>query len=84
MPLFIFYYIILSIIFVSDAIAQSEVHLSIRAGGTGLTGVAVEGFESSRDARTFDNVKKNLEDDLDTSGIFQVKVLPDSLTNNSR
>lgn len=78
---FHFHYILLTIILlilVSDATAQSEVTLSVRAGGSGLIGVGIEGFESPGESKSIAQVKSTLADDLNNSGLLQVRTLPDS------
>ena len=68
-------------LYISDAYAQSDVYLSVRAGGSGLINVGVGGFESPGYANVLFSVRKTLENDLQTCGLFQVKTLSDSLAN---
>ncbi len=76
-----FYSILITIIFliVSDAAAQSEITLSVRAGGSGLIGVGIEGFKPLGESKSVAQVKTSLTDDLNNSGLLQVRELPDSL-----
>ena len=77
-----FYYIILAVC-VSDTASQSEVTLSIRAGGSGLIGVGIE-FEPTDGSMLITEVENTLTDDLNYCGIFQVKEIPDSVQNTSQ
>jgi len=80
-----FYYIICSL--ATEASAQSEVYLSIKTGGSDFIGVGIGGFEAnvdtsgivSRDSYLILSVKNSVIDDLNGSGIFEVKALSDSL-----
>ncbi|MCE5251200.1 hypothetical protein LLG96_13365 [bacterium] len=56
--------------------------LSVRAGGSGLIGVGFGGFETAADSTVL-SVRNYLADDLNNSGLFQVKELPDSLVESS-
>ena len=78
-----FYYIILSVS-VPEVTAQSEVTLSIRAGGTKLIGIGLSGFETTVNSELISEIKVTLSDDLNYCGIFQVKEVPDSLQNSSQ
>jgi TolB protein len=63
---------------------QNEVYLSIQTGGSGLIGIGVDGFESAASGVTAQTtttaVKSTIIDDLNTSGLFQVKTKADSLS----
>ncbi len=92
----ILYYIILYNIFIIllatsayDTFAQSEVYLSIRAGGSDLIGVGFGGFHvsqnttkisSSIDSNLIHSVENTLITDLNESAFFRVKTLSDTLT----
>jgi len=78
-----FYYIILAVS-ISETAAQSEVTLSIRAGGTGLIGIGIGGFDPAGDSQLIAEVKNTLSDDLDYCGVFQVRELPDSLRTSAQ
>lgn len=78
----VFNYII-QLLLISDAYSQSEVYLSVRAGGSGLITIGLGGFESSDQSSIINSVKTTLEDDLFTSGLFQVRTLPDSAADSS-
>lgn len=75
---FIFFYYIF---FITDAFAQLEVYLSVRAGGSSLLGVGIGGFESLAESSLIYSVRNTLEGDLNKSGLFEVKALSDSLAN---
>ena len=72
-------YYILYLFFASNTYAQSEVYLSVRAGGSGLYGIGIGGFESSGSSSAIYAVRNTLTSDLVNSGLFEVKTLPDSL-----
>lgn len=83
---FYFHYILEAIILfllVSNVSAQSEVTLSVRAGGSGLIGVGIEGFEPLGESKLVLSVKNTLAEDLSICGLFKVRELPDSLHNSS-
>ena len=78
----IYYIIYLTVIFHSVlAFAQNDVYLSVRAGGSGLLGIGIGGFELSLDPGGV--VRKTLVDDFNQSGLFQVKSISDSLSKQS-
>ena len=82
----LFFYIIL-VGFTTSVYAQSDVYLSIRAGGSGLIGIGLGGFQAADDTSgtyTGDfskilSVKNALVDDLNNSALFKVNTLSDSL-----
>ena len=74
------YYIML-VFGASTVYAQSDVYLSVRAGGSNLIPVGVGGFEAPGSAGQTGEVGKALSRDLGTSGLFEVRTLPDSLSN---
>lgn len=65
--------------------AQSEVYLSIRAGGSQLLGIGIGGFSAAENtvntqfSHSINTVRQTLEDDLNQCGLFSVKSLNDSL-----
>ena len=67
--------------------AQSEVYLSIKAGGSDYIGVGIGGFEAyvdtsgtvSNEPSVIVSVKDTVIDDLNNCGLFEVKTLSDSL-----
>jgi TolB protein len=74
------------LIFSSGAFAQSDVYLSIKAGSSVYMGVGIEGFEAQPPVpgdSTLAVVKRTLIDDLNFSGLFEVKTLTDSLSASS-
>jgi TolB protein len=78
---FIFLYI-LSLFFINaEPQAQStDLYLQIRAGtSSGRIGVGVEGFTSPDTAAPINIVGATLVEDLNGSGLFQTKSLPDSI-----
>ena len=85
--IFLLAYYVIYIGLASDVIAQSEVYLSIRAGNSDFIGIGLGGFEAQRDSSgnlLWDSshlfsVKNALENDLDNSGLFEVKSLADSM-----
>lgn len=75
----IYYIVYLTVIFHNViAFGQNDVYLSVRAGGSGFIGVGIGGFDLSRDPDGM--VKKTIAEDLNQSGLFQVKTIPDSLS----
>ncbi|MBN1290307.1 MAG: PD40 domain-containing protein [Candidatus Latescibacteria bacterium] len=80
--LFFYYIILVSSVF--EASAQSEVTLSIRAGGSKLIGIGIEGFNTTGTSGLISEVKSTLADDLNYCGLFQVKEIPDSLQSASQ
>ena len=81
----IFYYLIFSS--ATEVSAQSDVYLSIKAGGSDFIGVGIGGFEAhvdtsgivSSDSSLILPVKNAVINDLNESGLFAVKTLSDSL-----
>jgi len=63
---------------VSEVSGQSEVTLSVRVGGSSLIGVGFGGFATTGESSSILNVKNFLTDDLNNSGLFQVRELPDT------
>jgi len=82
LPIAIFYYII-SCHTGTEAHAQSDVYLSVRAGGSAFVTVAVDGFVSSNISGSMQTVRSTIIDDLATSGYFFPSALPDSLKSRS-
>ncbi len=79
MPLAVFYYI-LSCQVPGEVSAQTDVYMAIRAGGSSLVSVAVDGFESSNVTSQVGTVRSVILDDLTVSGYFYPASLPDSLS----
>jgi TolB protein len=66
---------------VSAQLNQNEVYLQIKAGaGTNLIGVGIEGFSAPDASAPVNAVRETLIDDLNYSGLFQVKTLSDTLS----
>lgn len=80
LPIALIYYIIVIHTGVV-AHAQSDVYLAVRAGGSGLLTIGIEGFESSGHPEDFRMVKTTLADDLERSGLFMPVVSADSLAD---
>jgi len=64
-----------------SAFAQSDVYLSVRAGGSSYIPVGIGGFESSDLSSPLNEVGKTLESDLANSGLFIVATLSDTARN---
>lgn len=79
-PIVFLWFFILFLLQISDTFAQSEVYLELRAGGTSLIGVGIGGFVPPDNSGELSAIKNTISDDLNTSGVFQVKALSDSLT----
>lgn len=88
-----FYFVFLNIFVIiffsiaTDTSAQSEVYLSIKTGDSNLIGVGIGGFQAPVDTSgTFSGdfapillIENTLVNDLNESGLFEVKTLSDSL-----
>ena len=84
--LFLVIFIIIFITLAIDISAQSEVYLSIKAGGSDFIGVGIGGFQAVQDTSgiyTGDSVlifsaRNTLVNDLNESGLFKVNTLSES------
>ena len=75
----VFYFIIL-VLHATYVFAQSDVYMSVRAGGSNLLTIGIGGFNSEDGTDPIAGVGKALERDLDGCGLFKVATLDDSLT----
>lgn len=72
------FYLILCLNFNTSAHAQTDIYLSVRAGGSRLDQVGIEGFDSGSVTGQIRTVGAALREDLNFSGVFTVMSLPDS------
>src|SRR4030065_2292068 len=70
-------FIVQTINWSSHAHAQADVYLSIRAGGSGLTPIGIEGLTPDDPLSPTLVVRQTIIEDLNKSGVFQVRVIDD-------